>query len=109
MYMKKQQIEETEQLFEEEQPLIIHGRIVSVNHIASDNGESSAFLSQNPTTDEIRAKFFKQGMYNSDNGREIDDSKYDAERLLRSTTITMYETDKLRNMDKDMTAALENQ
>lgn len=100
----KEQIEE--QLFQEEQPLMYNGRIVCCSHISDDNGESSAFLAQNPTTDEIKARFFKQGMYNSDDGREIDDSKYDAERLLRSTTVTMFETDKLKGLSEELDKSL---
>lgn len=106
MLMKKQTEQTEEQLFQEELPLMYNGRIVCCSHISDDNGETSAFLAQNPTTDEIKARFLKDGMYNSDGGKEIDDTKYDAERLLRSTTVTMFETDKLKNMSNELDASL---
>lgn len=74
------------------------GGYVFNGHIDLDNNELSRFLQGRPTLKELNEKYPAEGRYNSDGSKDFDESFFENMARLSRSNITLYETDKLKEL-----------
>lgn len=74
------------------------GGYVYNGHIDLDNNELRRFLQGRPTLKELNEKYPAEGRYNSDGSKDFDESFIENMARLSRSNITLYETDKLKDL-----------
>lgn len=74
------------------------GGYVFNGHIDLDNNELRRFLQGRPTLKELNEKYPADGRFNSDSSKDFDESFIENMAQLSRSNITLYETDKLREL-----------